>query len=138
MTPIPNPTALHRARTDELFMALPQGISQWDEGINPMQWRWRSRLNVAPGHLNYGGAKIVWEKYPFNGKYKGVDSAVHFKWRTDDRVFYERDVTHSNPYRLPHAARHLDFEVELSGVSEIREFHSATSISELADAGIGQ
>lgn len=134
------PTALHRARTDGLYMALPGGIFRWNDGDTYMPWRYRSRLNVTPGHMNWAAGKVVWDMYAYKGDLNDARPITTFRLLTDDRTRYTRTLQHSNPFRLPHLSRHLDFEIELERAEAaekgaIREIHVASSVTDLTEAG---
>lgn len=135
------PTALHKSRGDRFFLALPEGISEWEQGANILPWRWLGRLNVSPAQMNMAAFKTVFEKHPH--EYRASPWPIHIAFVTDDRTLYERDVDHSRPARLPHGWRHLGFEVDVKGYGgepwrqavEIREIHMASSLAELSEAG---
>lgn len=136
-----SPTALHRSREDKFYVALPEGICEWNAASTVMPWWYRTKLMVAPGHLNMAAAKVVFERY--GHEYTVSQYKVNYQIRTGDRVLYKRDIDHSQPFRLPHNWRHLNFEFELQkldeepyvDIVEIREVHSATSIIELSERG---
>lgn len=107
------PTALHRCRTDALYMALPTGIGQWNAGQTYLPFRYRPRCTVTPGQMNWGAAKVVWDAYPFRGSWSDARPSTGFRLWADDRVIYERELRHSGPFRLPHACRQMRFEVEI-------------------------
>lgn len=132
------PTALHRSRTDELFLALPTGIGQWNAGPTYLSLRYRTRCTATPGHMNWSAAKVVWDAIPFRGDWTEAAPATTFRLWADDRLRFERELRHSNPFRLPHQSRHLGFEIEVerpesSEKGALREIHVASSIAELAD-----
>jgi hypothetical protein len=131
------PTALHRSRTDALFLALPTGIGQWNAGPTYLSLRYRTRCTVTPGQMNWAAAKVVWDVHPFRGDWAEAAPATTFRLWTDDRLRFERELRHSNPFRLPHLSRHLGFEIEIERPESpdkgaLREIHIATSIAELA------
>lgn len=133
------PTAIYRTRDDHLFMAFPQRtgmagsqIAEFDAGAAFMKYRWRSRDNVAPGHMNFAAMKIVFEKYSFPRK-AGTD--VRFSLIGDDRELFARGVRWSRGFRVPHGMRHTDFQIEIEGREEVRELHLAASMHELAESG---
>lgn len=132
------PTALHRPRTDSLYLALPEGIARWNAGTDYLPWAYRGRCNVAPGHMNWSAAKIVWDEFAYAGQWDDAVPPVEFTLWHDDRIFYQRPVTHSNPFRLPHGGRALDFEAGIARQKSpekgaIREIHLASSAAELTE-----
>lgn len=131
------PTALHRSRTGELYMALPEGIGQWNAGPTYLPLRYRTRCTVTPGQMNWAAAKVVWDAHPFQGDWADAAPATTFRLWADDRLCFERELRHSNPFRLPHLSRHLGFEIEVERPASpvkgaLREIHVASSIAELA------
>ena len=132
------PVALHRTRDDKLYMAFARRsdmggavIAEWDAGDTFMNYRWRSKLDVAPGHINFAAAKVVLEGFPWP---KQSGAGVRMALVADDRTIFHREVRHSRGFRLPHGMRHFDFQIEIEGTDEVREIHYATSMHELAEA----
>jgi hypothetical protein len=87
--------------------------------------------------MNWAAAKVVWDVHPFRGDWAEAAPATTFRLWTDDRLRFERELRHSNPFRLPHLSRHLGFEIEIERPESpdkgvLREIHIATSIAELA------
>jgi hypothetical protein len=133
------PTALHRTRTDALFLALPTGIGQWNAGPTYLSLRYRTRCTVTPGHMNWAAAKVVWDARPFRGDWQEAQPPTWFRLWADERLAYEREVRHSNPFRLPHLSRHLAYEIEIErGEAEekgaLTLIHVASSVTELAES----
>jgi hypothetical protein len=132
------PTALHRSRTDVLYMALPIGICQWNAGPTYLPLRYRTRCTVTPGQMNWAAAKVVWDTHPFQGDWTDAAPATTFRFWADDRLQFERELRHSTPFRLPHLSRHLAYEIEVerpesSDKGALRELHVASSVAELAE-----
>lgn len=132
------PTALHRSRTDALFLALPTGIGQWNTGPTYLSLRYRTRCTVTSWQMNWAAAKVVWDAHPFRGDWTEAVPATTFRLWTDDSLRFEREVRHSNPFRLPHLSRHLGFEIEVERPESpdkgtLREIHVASSVAELAE-----
>lgn len=132
------PTALHRSRTDALYMALPTGVGEWNAGLTYLPLRYRTRCTVTSGQMNWAAAKVVWDSYPFRGDWTDAAPSTTFRIWAEDRLRFEREVRHSNPFRLPHLSRHLGFEIEVerpgsSDKGALREIHIASSVAELAE-----
>lgn len=135
------PSALFRSRDDRFYLALHDGICEWDAGDHILDWVWKSRLSVSPSQVNFAAFKAVFERYPH--EYKPSPLPVHIKFIMDDKVMYERDTNHSRPSRLPHGMRNIGFEIEVSSNNketwanavEIREIHLASSMVELSEIG---
>lgn len=131
------PSALHRSRTAALYMALPAGIGQWNAGATFLPFRYRSRNTVTPGQMNWAAAKMVWDAHPFRGDWQDAQPPTWFRLWADDRLIFEREVQHSNPFRLPHLSRHLAFEMEVERPESaekgvLLEIHVASSIAEFS------
>lgn len=132
------PTALYRSRTDVLYMALSIGICQWNAGPTYLPLRYRTRRTVTPGQMNWAAAKVVWDMHPFQGDWTDAAPATTFRFWADDRLQFERELRHSNPFRLPHLSRHLAYEIEVERPESpdkgaLRELHVASSVAELAE-----
>lgn len=132
------PTALHRSRTDALFLALPTGIGQWNAGPTYLPFRYRTRCTITPGHMNWAAAKVVWDAHPFRGDWADAAPVTTFRLWADDRLNYERELRHSSPFRLPHLSRHQTFEIELQRDSArelgaIRTILIAPSVSDFRE-----
>lgn len=132
------PSALHRSRTGALHLALPTGIGQWNAGPTYLPLRYRSRCEVTSGQMNWAAAKVVWDAHPFRGDWHEALPPTWFRLWADNRLVYEREVQHANPFRLPHLSRHHGFEIEIErGESPekgmLTLIHIASSIAELAE-----
>jgi hypothetical protein len=118
-------------------MALPAGVGQWNAGPTYLQFRYRTRNAVTSGHMNWAAAKVVWDAHPFRGDWQEAHPPIWFRLWADDRLVYEREVRHSNPFRLPHLSRHLGYEIEIQRDEAIEKgaltlIDVASSIAELA------
>lgn len=132
------PTALHRSREGGFYMALPNGVGEWNAGSTFLSFRYRTRNAVIAGHMNWAAAKVVWDAHPFRGDWQEAQPPTWFRLWADDRLIFERELRHANPFRLPHLSRHLGYEVEVErdeagargALSLIR---IASSVAELAE-----
>jgi hypothetical protein len=124
------PNALHTGRDGKLFLAFGNVVHQWDASPDFLPYRWRSKLNAAPGHCNFAAARVTLEGYPWPAR---AAEGMRFQFLTDGRIALDRAVKHSNAFRLPSNRRNSDFEVELSGSDAVREVSFATSMAELAN-----
>jgi hypothetical protein len=122
------PYALHAARDGKLFMAFGNVIHEWDAGADFLPYRWKSRLTVTPGLTNFAAARVVFDAYPWPMR---APRGVRVCHEADGRMVLDRNVSHSNPYRLPSSRLARDFTVDVAGVETVRELHFATSVNEL-------
>lgn len=132
------PTALHRSRDGAFYVALPEGIGQWNAGPTYLPFRYRSRQAVTPGQMNWAAAKLVWDEHPFRGDWQEATPPTWFRLWADDRLIFEREIRHSNPFRLPHLSRHLGYEIEIERGEAVEKgaltlIHVASSMAELAE-----
>lgn len=122
------PTAMFRTEQNILYMVFGGDIYRWDASNTYIPYRWRSRLNIEGGLSNYSCAKVVFEKYL---RTKKSPHPVNFRLYADDKLMFEREVTCGKPFRLPKGYDALNWEIELTGISQVNEFHMATSMGEL-------
>lgn len=122
------PNALHAARDGKLYLAFGNVIHEWDAGADFLPYRWRSRLTVTPGLTNFAAARVVFDAYPWPMRAPRGMRVCHV---ADERLLLDRNVRHSNPYRLPSGRLARDHAVTVSGVEIVREIHVASSVTEL-------
>jgi hypothetical protein len=122
------PKAVYRSDQNKLYMVFNGAIHEWDSAAVYMPYRWRSRLNIEAGLKNFSVAKVVFEKYL---RTKKSPDPVHFRLYADDKLIFERKITCGKPFRLPKGYDALNWEIELTGIAQVNEFHMATSMSEL-------
>lgn len=60
---------------------------------------------------------------------------ITFRLYCEGRLRFERQVLHSEPFRLPSQQRGIEWEVEVEGSTPIREIHFETSIHDLVQGG---
>jgi len=97
------------------------------DGIQPPQkatYRWRSKKFVMAGPTAFSAAKIV---------HDGSGPLV-VNIYVDGHLAYNREVSHSRPFRLPKSRKGIEWEIELCGKSVVEEIHLATSIEELTES----
>lgn len=122
------PTAVFKTEQNQLYMVFNGNIHRWDSSDTYMPYRWRSRLNIEGGLQNYSAAKVVFEKYL---RTKKSPHPVYFRLYADDKLMFERKITCGKPFRLPKGYDALNWEIELTGIEQVNEFHMATSMQEL-------
>jgi hypothetical protein len=87
-------------------------------------FKWRSKKFVMPGPTAFSAAKIV---------HDGSGQLV-MNLYVDGRLAYNREVSHSKPFRLPRSRKGIEWEIELCGQSVVEEIHLATSTEELTES----
>jgi hypothetical protein len=93
-------------------------------------YTWKSKRFVLPGLTTFAGAKVVNDNsgnltVTINGYNSGGESTPSFT--------YTRTLNHSNPWRLTHQHKCLEWEIILSGTAIVNEFHMATSFRDLIE-----
>jgi hypothetical protein len=93
-------------------------------------YRWKSKRYVMPGLTTFAACKVVNDEsgtltVTINGYNKGGEANPEF--------VYTRTLNHSNPFRIPHQHKCLEWEILLSGTSVVQEVHLATSERELTE-----
>lgn len=122
------PKALYRTEQNELYMSFDKGIYKWDASSVYMPYRWRTKLHVEGGLMNYSVLKIVFEKWLRTRK---SPNAGTVRLYADGKMMFQRKVTCSRPFRLPKGYDALNWEIEIEGIENIMELHMATSMNEL-------
>ena len=118
-----NPTAVHVGRRGQLIYSVGNDLYEWNAGPAKMTYKWKSKKFRLPGHVAMSVAKVVGNYGP----------PVKFRIWRGGVLYYERDVNHSSPFRLPPLISGLEWEFSVEGTTEIVEVHMATSITELTE-----
>jgi hypothetical protein len=105
---------------DALYLQVGGSICQWDTGLPPLTYTWRSRYVVSITEMCPAAAQVDALAYP-----------VTFRLYADGALKHTQTVTDNRPFRLPSGYLAKAFEVELSGTSEVRRVAIATSMPEL-------
>jgi hypothetical protein len=109
-------------------------LLEWEAGDGYLKYRWRSKAFVAPYLTTFAAAKVVGQfarrGRPANGR------AVVFELVVGDEVKYRREVTSSEPFRLPRLYREVEpWYLYVEGTEFVQEIHVATSMEELKEGG---
>lgn len=116
-------TALHADnRTDTLYMAQGTNIVRFDAG-SALTYTWRSKTFRAPFAMNFSKAQLVAASYPVTMKLYG-----------DGVLRFTKSVADGNLFHLPAGYRALDYQIEVSGTSDVTQVSIATSAEELRSA----
>ena len=99
----------------------------WDEGDDPLPYRWVSRIYRAQGWMKWAAAKVVGEQSPTN--------PVTFRLFSEKGLYWAQPVVNNEPFRLPCGPRGIDWWIEIEGTACVREVHVATSKQELTETG---
>ena len=92
-------------------------------GANKLSYTWKSKRFVLPGLTTFSAAKVVHD----------ASGPLQFTLIGDDVVIMTTAVTDSEPFRVPHQHRCIEWEVVLEGTSVVQEVHVATSMRELVE-----
>jgi len=120
------PSMWGRTRRDKLYFSEGGYLYEWNSDVGlPRPYDYISRDLVETGLANYSAAKVV----------NDGDGDLKFElWRelsTKSVLLYSRDITHSEPFRLPRTNLSVDHYVRLTGTSRVRRVHLASSYDEL-------
>lgn len=114
------------------------GVTVWNfplpgynyDSATKATYTWKSKRFVLPGLTTFAAAKVVNDNsgnltVTINGYNSGGESTPSFT--------YTRTLNHSNPWRITHQHKCLEWEVILSGTAVVNEFHLATSMRDLIE-----
>ena len=108
-------------RNDKLYLHLSGAIRPWSEGAN-IPYIWRSKIFTMPRPLGMSCAQVEAETYPLTAKIYA-----------DGVLLHTQVVQNRFPFRLP-VATARDWELEVTGTSEVFAAALAQSMEELANA----
>jgi hypothetical protein len=114
---------LHYAR-QHLTIA---SLYEWDADMELEPYIWRSKRFVLPYVTSFAAAKVVVD----------CDDIKPCTFRLFDgkcdKVLFEREVTNSEPFRLPALLSRTDWTVEIEGAATVSEIHVASSMQALTE-----
>ena len=84
---------------------------------------WKSKRYVLPGLTTFSAAKVVNDQ----------SGNLIFQLYGDGNLILARGVGDSNPFRIPHQHKCIEWEIELFGTSVVQEIHVATSMRDLTE-----
>lgn len=102
-------------------------LYEWDRGTDFEPYLWRSKQFVFPYLVSFSAAKVV----VVCGDAR--QCIVRLLDGACKAVLFEREITSSEPFRLPAIRARLDWTVEVAGTAEVQEMHFATSMRELTE-----
>ena len=124
------PLAWYRSDQDRLFFMQPDGIYEWNVGMDWKEFKWQGRLSVMAGYTAISAYKLVHDYEPTHVVHIGYKR--HRSEMVQEPVILgDKVVIDSRPCRLKAGYSTIDFDVTISGKGEVREYHIATSVSEL-------
>ncbi len=115
------PTALYRSFTDEFYLQFADGAYWWNEGTDFMTLRWHGAVFDLPATTAMTAYKVM---------HQHADVLV--KHWADDELIDSEIVQSNRPHRLP-IANALNWQVEIETTGEVKEYHLATSVRDLAE-----
>lgn len=124
------PTAVCRSRQDNLYFATEDGIYQWNAGQTWKPFKWVGRLNTLAGYTAMTAYKIVQDFAETRVKHTAYKRHRGELVR-EPVVLGDKIVTDSRPHRLKAGYSTLQLDVEITGTSEVWEYHIASSVAEL-------
>ena len=126
------PLAWYRSDQDRLFYALNDGIYEWNVGMDWKTFKWQGRLSVLSGYTAMTAYKLVHDYEPTRVVHTGYKR--HRSEMVQEPVILgDKIVIDSRPCRLKAGYSTIDFDVMITGKGEVREYHVATSVSELGE-----
>lgn len=114
------PSAVYRSDSDELYLLLADGVHQWNAGTTFMTLRWRGALLDMPAITAFAAYKVM-----------HTNGGVTVRHWCDDELVDVEVVDSNQPQRLPLVSG-LDWQAEIETSGEVREFHIASSVRDLA------
>ena len=116
--------ALHSGRDGFLYYAHRDGgVFRWAHGPELREYTYVSKIHRLPGVVGMLALKIVGAY----GPPVGVEIYV------DGRLAYTGQRTNSKPKRLPPIGRGLEYQIKLTGTTQVHEWHLATSVADLVE-----
>jgi hypothetical protein len=106
-------------RSGTLYLAQGTNLVRHDRG-SALTYTWRSKKFRAPFAMNFGYAQVIAAAYP-----------VTLKVYADGALKSTKTVSSQEITTLPSGFRALDWELEVSGTSDITQLNMATSVEEI-------
>lgn len=103
---------------DQLFLAIGTELHTWDTGA-ALTYTWKSKKFTMPTFTHFTHFRVLAESYP-----------VTLSLYMDGVLHHTKSVTSKDPFPLP-AGGGRDFELHLTGTSEVYSVQIATSVAEL-------
>lgn len=122
------PDAVYRTENNNLFMSIDGNIFRWNNSNVFIPYTWRSKLHVESGTRNYSIMKVVFENW-LRGRQS--PNPVTIRLYSDDKLYFERKVSCSKPFRIPKGIDGINFMIEVTGIENVNQIHMATSKVEL-------
>lgn len=107
---------------EDLFLVEADGVYRWGMGDSFRPYVWRGKREISPSQVNFAGAKV--------SRYNGGN--VNFKLFGDNLLIKEYNPLKTEKFRLPSGRRDIEFQMELSGTSEVYQVEVSTSYRELS------
>jgi hypothetical protein len=105
-------------------------LYEWEASSERLVYRWRSKAFVMPYITSFAAVKITGE-YRQEG---GTVLPLIFSLFVNDQLKFSREVTSSEPFRLPRFYRDTErWFMQVEGKPDVYEIHMATSIDDLTE-----
>ena len=105
---------------DAMYLVQSGKINRWDNGGSNLSYTWKSKVFVPTRPINPTCAQVEAASFP-----------VTFKLYADGTLVKTQTVTSNDPFRLPTGYKGREFEVEITGTSEVKAVYVAESIEAL-------
>lgn len=122
------PDAIFKSEGNVLYMSFGGDLYRWDAANTYMPFVWKSKLHIESGVRNYSIMKVVFEDWL---RARKSPNPATVRLYADDKLYFERKVSSSRPFRIPKGIDALNFNIEVTGIEPINEIHMSTSKSEL-------
>lgn len=107
--------------TDTLYLVEDGELVKWDQGDDPMTFRWRSKVFQPKGAVNFTCGRIVAASY----------DKLFFRLYVDGQLALEQQVRSDAIFRLPSGFRAREWEIELEGEDPVDWVAIASSPTEI-------
>jgi hypothetical protein len=91
------------------------------EGVAPLPYTWRGKLNLLPRPAAFEVCQVEAEDY----------NDLLLRFYADGALLFETTVTSEEPFKLPMANVYTIFEIEVYGTSIVRTIQVAEDVLEL-------
>lgn len=115
--------AFNEVRSDSLYLATSGSVNKWDAGTSPMSYQWKSKIFVLAKPENFGAAQILAGGYP-----------VTMKIYADGNLWHTQTVANQYPFPLPSGVKTREWQIEISGNTEVTMALLGSTVKELTKA----
>lgn len=106
-------------RNDSLYLSTSGSVRKWDTGTD-LTYIWKSKLFVLARPENIGAGQVFASAYPLT-----------LKVYADGVLKHTQTVANDNPFKLPSGFKGREWQLELTGTSEVTTALLASTVKEL-------